>query len=102
MSRIPGSGQRLHRGSMNPLGSDHGTGRSWKRPIAACLLTLGLVVLILAAVGNATAIEQHATPPTCIGLGLGCTPDAVTTVVLGGMFVGVPVPSVAWISIVAG
>jgi hypothetical protein len=61
-----------------------------------------LVVLNLAAVGIATVIEQHANPPTCIGLGFGCIPDAVTTVVLGGMFVGVPVLAIAWTSIVAG
>lgn len=102
VSRRPGRGQRLQRGSMTPFGSDHGTGRSWQRPIVACLVTLGLVVLILAVIGVATAIEQHANPPTCIGLGFGCTPDAYTNVVLGGMFVGVPVLAVAWTSIVAG
>lgn len=59
-------------------------------------------MLMLAAVGIATAIEQHANPPTCMAIGLGCAPDAVTTVVLIGTFVGVPVLVVAWVAIAAG
>jgi hypothetical protein len=87
---------------MDTSGSDHRTARPWRRPTRAVLATLGLVMLTLVVVGVATAMEQAAHPPTCFGIGFGCTPDAYTTVTLLGMFVGVPVVAVAWTLTVIG
>jgi hypothetical protein len=87
---------------MDIYGSDPRTTHTWRRPACAALASLGFVVLMLVVVGVATAIEQAVHPPTCFGIGFGCTPDAVSTVVLLGMFVGAPVVAVAWILTVIG
>jgi hypothetical protein len=87
---------------MDTAGSDHHTASTWRRPTSAGVAALGLVVLTLGVVGAGTAIEQAANPPTCFGIGFGCTPDALSTVALLGMFVGAPVVAVAWILTVAG
>jgi hypothetical protein len=87
---------------MDIYGSDPHTPQTWRRPACAGLASLGFVVLTLVVVGVATAIEQAVHPPTCFGIGFGCTPDAFSTVVLIGMFVGAPVVAVAWTLTVIG
>jgi hypothetical protein len=87
---------------MDIYGSDPRTTHTGRQPACAALASLGFVVLILVVVGVATAIEQAVHPPTCFGIGFGCTPDAFSTVVLLGMFVGAPVVAVAWILTVIG
>jgi hypothetical protein len=87
---------------MDTSGSDHRTAPSWRRPTSAGLAELGLVVLALLVVGVATAIEQRAHPPTCFGIGFGCTPDPSSTAVLLGMFVGAPLVAVAWLCTAVG
>jgi hypothetical protein len=87
---------------MDTSGNDHRTAHAWRRPTCAGLASLGFVVLTLVVIGVATAIEQAVHPPTCFGIGFGCTPDASTTVILIGMFVGAPVVVVAWVLTVIG
>jgi hypothetical protein len=87
---------------MDSYGSEPRTTHSWRRLACAGLASLGFVVLMLVVVGVAAAIEQAVHPPTCYGIGFGCTPDAFSTVVLLGMFVGAPVVAVAWILTVIG
>lgn len=59
----------------------------------AWFATAAFVVAVAAgigAVGAGTAIEQAAHPPTCYGIGWGCTPDPATMAMFVGMFVGLP------------
>jgi hypothetical protein len=83
-------------------GSDPRRTHTWRRPVCSALASLGFVVLMLVVVGVATAIEQAVHPPTCFGIGFGCTTDALSTVGLLGMFVGAPVVAAAWILTVIG
>lgn len=55
-----------------------------------------VVVVATIGVGVVTAVEQAASPPTCHGIGFGCTPDAVTTAFLVGVVFGLPAVAVAW------
>jgi hypothetical protein len=87
---------------MDTPGNDDRTPCTWRRPTCAGLASLGLATLTLVVIGVATAIEQAVHPPTCFGLGFGCTPDALSTVVLLGMFVGAPAVAVAWVLTVVG
>jgi hypothetical protein len=87
---------------MDTSSSDHRTPTSSRRPISAGLAALALVMLALVAVGAVTAIEQHAHPPTCFGIGFGCTPDPFTTALLVGMIFGAPTVAVAWLVTAVG
>jgi hypothetical protein len=87
---------------MDTPGTDLRNASSWQRPATACLATLVLAVLAVVVVGLATAIEQHANPPTCFGLGFGCTPDAYTSAVLVAVFAGAPAVAIAWTLSVVG
>jgi hypothetical protein len=87
---------------MDISGNGDRTPSSWRRPATACLTTLGLVAAALVAVGVATAIEQRVNPPTCFGIGFGCTPDAVSTVYLVGFFFAAPVVAAAWLLTAVG
>ena len=68
-----------------------------RRPVVASLVSLFAVVLAVGAVALGTAIEQAANPPTCFGIGWGCTPDPGTTAFLVGWIVGAPALAVAWV-----
>jgi hypothetical protein len=92
-----GSSHATHHRYMDTSDRDLRTPPSWRRPLSAGFTTLGLVVLAVVVVGVATAIEQYAHPPTCFGIGFGCTPDALSTVVLIGWFLGAPIVVVAWL-----
>jgi hypothetical protein len=70
---------------------------SLRQPLLACLATMVAAALALGAVALGTAIEQAANPPTCYGIGWGCTPDAGTTALLLGWFVAAPAVAIAWI-----
>lgn len=56
----------------------------------------GVLVVVVAAVAHVllvvgtVAVDQHGSPPTCYGLGWGCTPGPVSSGLLWGMFVVVP------------
>lgn len=69
---------------------------SRRRPVAASLAALAVAVTATIGVGVVTAIEQAAHPPTCYGIGFGCTPDAITTALLVGGIFGLPALAVAW------
>jgi hypothetical protein len=99
---VLGCRQATHHRGMDIYSSDPRTTRTRRWPACAALASLGFVVLMLGVVGVATAIEQAVHPPTCFGIGFGCTPDALSTVALLGMFVGAPVVAVAWILTVIG
>lgn len=71
-------------------------GTTWRRPALACLASLAAVAVGVGGVAVGTAIEQTANPPTCYGIGWGCTPDAGTTALLVGFIVGAPALVVAW------
>lgn len=75
---------------------------SWRRPAAASVTALVVAVIALVVVGVAAAIEQAAHPPTCYGIGFGCTPRPTTRVVVGGYLVGLPTITVAWVATWAG
>lgn len=83
---------------MNTPGEKSTTSTSWRRPVAASVAALVVAIVALVAVGVAAAIEQAAYPPTCHGIGFGCTPRPTTIVALGGYIVGLPTTAVAWLA----
>jgi hypothetical protein len=99
---MQGSSHATHHRRMDTYNSELRSPRLWRRPISASFTVLGLAVLGVVVVGVATAIEQYAHPPTCFGIGFGCTPDALSTAVLIGWFIGAPIAVVAWLFTAVG
>lgn len=64
----------------------------WWPPYVVFVAWLAISVLVLFVL---TARDQAANPPTCHGIGWGCTPDAATTVALYLMLVALPALAVA-------
>lgn len=83
-----------HRPDPTSASSSSGSAR---QPLVACAVSLAAVALALGAVALGTAIEQAAHPPTCFGIGWGCTPDPGTTALLVGGLVGAPAVAIAWV-----
>lgn len=97
---IPEDGREAggHDEGMNTPGDTSTTPASRRRPAAASLAALAVVILAAAMVGVATAVEQAAHPPTCHGIGFGCTPDPATTAMLVGGIYGLPTVAVVWVA----
>ena len=82
-------------------GGDAGRSVRWHAALAAA----AAVGAVLAGVGITALdvwLEQQARPPTCFGIGWGCTPDAATTAVLIAFVIGVPTLVVATLVIMGG
>jgi hypothetical protein len=85
------------RGMINSDVPDPSNAAPARRLVGALTVSLAAVCVALAVIGVATAVEQRANPPTCVGLGFGCTPDAGSSVVLVGTLFAPPVIVVAWL-----
>lgn len=79
-----------------------GTTSGRPRVLPALAASLGIVLLWLIVVFVATSITQAVRPPSCFGIGFGCTPDAGTGTLITGLVIGLPALVAAWVLTVAG
>ncbi|MDP9405458.1 MAG: hypothetical protein M3O86_02495 [Actinomycetota bacterium] len=63
----------------------------WRPALRAGGATLAGLAVHLVLMWAVVAMEQRRNPPTCFGIGFGCTPEPGTTALLWGVIVAVPV-----------